>query len=123
METWFKTTKQFDRWRKSLGETTNIRLYARLQRALDEGYFGDHHGAGGGKVSEMRLMFGAGWRVYYTTWEYKGHVVLMLLGGDKDSQPRDIKTAKAIVAEARKKAEREIDEELKRREEEKNGKR
>lgn len=119
METWLKTTKQFEDWRKKLGETTNVRLDTRLRQALDAGHFGDHHGVGGGKVSEMRLMFGAGWRVYYTTWEYKGHVVLMLLGGDKDEQQKNIRTAKAMVAEARKKAEREIDEELERREKEK----
>lgn len=123
METWFKTTRQFDRWRKSLGETTAFRLYTRLQQALNAGHFGDHHGVGGGKVSEMRLMFGAGWRVYYTTWEYRGHVVLMLLGGDKNSQRRDIKRAKALLPAARADAEREIDEELKKREEEKHGKR
>ena len=122
MEIWLKTTKHFDRWRKGLGETTAFRLYTRLQQALDAGHFGDHHGVGG-KVSEMRLMFGAGWRVYYTTWEYKGYVVLMLMGGDKDSQPRDIKKAKALLRAAKADAEREIDDELKRREEEQHGKR
>ena len=122
MEKWFKTTRQFDAWMDSLGSTTRIRIDARMQRARGAELFGDHKGVGG-EVSEMRLDFGPGYRLYYTAWEYRGHALLMLLGGDKSTQRRDIRKAKAILQEAKAKAEREIDEELKKREEATHGKR
>lgn len=119
MKTWITTTKQFEKWRDGLDKTTRSRLHLRLEQFRATGHFGDHHGVGG-SVSEMRLMFGPGYRVYYTVWEYKGQVLLLLLGGDKSSQRRDIKTAKSIVDAARVAAEQEIDERLK--EEQKHGK-
>ena len=64
----------------------------------------------------MRLDFGPGYRLYYTTWEYRGQVLLLLLGGDKSTQRRNIKTAKAILAESKRQAEREIDDAIKERE-------
>ena len=83
---------------------------------------GDHHGVKGADgISEMRLDFGPGYRLYYTAWEYRGQVLMMLLGGDKSTQPRDIKKAKAMLPAAKARAEREIDKELKRREEEAHG--
>ena len=111
--------KQFEKWRDGLDKTTRSRLHLRLEQFRATGHFGDHHGVGG-SVSEMRLMFGPGYRVYYTVWEYKGQVLLLLLGGDKSSQRRDIKTEKSIVDAARVAAEQEIDERLK--EEQKHGK-
>ena len=47
--------------------------------------------------------------------------LLLLVGGDKSTQRRDIGKAKAILAEAKAKAEREIDEEIRKREEEQHG--
>ena len=120
METWFRTTQEFDKWRDGLGETTRARVDLRLERAYMMGHFGDHHGVGG-EVSEMRLDFGPGYRLYYTAWEYRGQVLLLLLGGDKSTQRRDIKKAKALLADAKADAEREIDKELKKREEEQRG--
>lgn len=114
MKTWFKTTKQYDKWLSKLDATTRVRIAARVDKARAAGHFGDHKGVGGA-VSEMRLDFGPGFRLYYTVWEYRGQVLLLLLGGDKSGQQRDIKTAKAIVAEAKRKAEQEIDEALQKR--------
>ena len=120
METWFRTTQEFDKWRDGLGETIRARVDLRLERAHMTGHFGDHPGVSG-EVSEMRLDFGPGYRLYYTTWEYRGQVLLLLLGGDKSTQRRDIKKAKALLPEAKADAERAIDEELKKREEAQNG--
>jgi len=48
-------------------------------------------------VSELRFTFGPGYRVYYTQ---RGDIVVILLcGGDKDSQTRDIERAKAMAKE------------------------
>lgn len=68
--------------------------YFAIMRRLDKvqlGNFGDHRSVGEG-VNELRIDFGPGYRVYY------GHdgteLVILLVGGSKKSQDRDIKTAK-----------------------------
>lgn len=72
----------------------DIHVRARVEIRLDRmagGNAGDYRAVGEG-VFEMRLHFGAGYRVYYA---YDGReIVLLLLGGDKSSQPGDIKKAK-----------------------------
>lgn len=61
----------------------------RLDRAA-KGNFGDCEPVGGG-VSEMRIHYGPGYRVYFTRRD--SVVYLLLLGGDKSTQKRDIKHA------------------------------
>ena len=72
---------------------------AKIARRVDRmkrGNFGDHHSVGEG-VSEMRIDWGPGYRVYYVE---RGLVrVVLLCGGDKDSQSRDIKEAKRLAQE------------------------
>jgi putative addiction module killer protein len=66
----------------------------RLDRAA-RGGFGDCEPVGGG-VSEMRIHYGPGYRVYFTR---RGTVLyLLLLGGDKTTQKRDIKRAIAMAS-------------------------
>ncbi|HEX8224964.1 MAG TPA: type II toxin-antitoxin system RelE/ParE family toxin [Allosphingosinicella sp.] len=59
-------------------------------------HFGDHSGVGDG-VSELRIDVGPGYRVYYTVRGER--VVLLLCGGDKDSQERDIMRAKEMAVQ------------------------
>lgn len=69
------------------------RIVKRLMR-LEEGNFGDHAGVGEGVV-ELRFHFGPGYRVYYVQ---RGEALIILLaGGDKDSQARDIEKAKELA--------------------------
>jgi putative addiction module killer protein len=63
---------------------------------LSLGLLGDHRPVGGG-VIEMRLDFGPGFRIYFTR---VGHdIVLLLCGGDKSTQQRDIEQAKTYLTD------------------------
>jgi len=66
------------------------RIRARIRR-LGEGLYGDCDSVGEG-VSELRMFFGPGYRAYFG--EDADNIVVLLCGGDKDSQSRDIKNAK-----------------------------
>lgn len=91
------TLLQTDEFRAWLGELKNIRakavIFNRLDRAT-KGNFGDAKALGGG-VSEMRIDSGPGYRIYYTR---RGEIVyLLLVGGDKSTQTRDIQRAKTLL--------------------------
>ncbi len=83
-------TEAFSDWLNGLKDTvTRMRLIKRLQRA-GLGNLGDVKPVGEG-VYEMREFFGPGWRMYYVQ---QGDVLLIMLGGgDKSSQQRDIERA------------------------------
>ena len=86
----------FDRWFRSLRDIrAKQRIKVRLDRIL-EGNFGDHKSVGQG-VSELRIPYGAGYRVYYTL--RNNTVVLLLCGGDKATQAQDIRQAQAMAGE------------------------
>ena len=80
----------FREWLTSLDNTTRARIQARVLR-FESGNLGDHKDLGGG-VLEARVQFGPGYRVYFG--KRGRELVLLLLGGDKGSQRRDIKRAK-----------------------------
>lgn len=90
------TTTEFNLWLKGLkDDRARARIVSRMVSA-QEGNFGDCETVGDG-ISEMRIFVGPGYRVYYTR---RGEVVYLLLcGGDKSSQKRDIRAAKAILNE------------------------
>ena len=90
------TTEVFDRWFASLKDKLSARrIQARIDRAED-GHFGDHKSVGKG-VLEMRLHHGSGFRVYFT-WMGQ-EIVILLAGGDKSSQAKDIETAQQLARE------------------------
>lgn len=89
-------TEGFADWLSGLKDkTTKARLLARLRKA-SLGNLGDVKPVGGG-VYEMREFFGPGWRMYYV--ERSGAIVIMLGGGDKASQRRDIELAMNMAKE------------------------
>ncbi len=69
------------------------RIAARIDRVI-EGNSGDVKAVGDG-VSELRIAYGPGYRVYFT--RRGSRLVILLCGGDKSSQRRDIRTAKALA--------------------------
>jgi putative addiction module killer protein len=86
----FLRSEEFDAWLTALKDRLGrARIISRI-RAAEAGNFGDCEPVGEG-VSEMRIHVGPGYRLYYTR---HGEVVyLLLLGGDKSSQRRDVKRA------------------------------
>jgi len=83
-------TDTYSDWENNLKDlVVRARIQARIER-LAKGNAGQHRVLSGG-VSELKLDFGAGYRVYYTQ---RGNTLIVLLaGGDKSSQSADIKTA------------------------------
>ncbi len=89
-------TNTFTSWLKKLRDRQGkIRIMARI-RSATYGNFGDCKSVGDG-VSEMRVNYGPGYRIYFAREE--AHIYLLILAGDKDSQERDIRRAKAIWKE------------------------
>lgn len=80
----------FIEWMDSLDKTTKARVQSRLTRLL-ENNFGDHKKFDN-EISELRLKFGSGYRIYYT--EIDNIIVLLINGGDKSTQSKDIEKQK-----------------------------
>ena len=89
-----RRTSVFQSWIDGLRDVRAVaRIAKRIDRlALDNP--GDVKPVGDG-VSEMRIDYGPGYRVYFTTQGRQ--IVILLCGGDKSSQERDIRAAKALA--------------------------
>ena len=87
----------FIEWMNSLDKNTKIRVQSRLTRLL-ENNFGDHKKIDN-EISELRFKFGSGYRIYYT--EIDNIIVLLINGGNKSTQNKDILKAKNILQEWR----------------------
>lgn len=90
-------TETFRIWLARLADRQAVaRIVVRLRR-LELGNAGDTKSVGDG-VSEMRIDYGPGYRVYFTR---RGKtIVILLCGGDKKSQRKDIATAQKMAKEA-----------------------
>jgi putative addiction module killer protein len=75
--------------------TTRLRIRRRLDR-FELGNMGDYKPVGEG-VSELRLAFGSGYRIYFA--ELDDLIIILLCAGDKGTQKKDIKTAKTYWRE------------------------
>ena len=91
-----RSSDEFDKFLADLrDETAGARIAARLIR-LANGNVGDVKPVGEG-ISELRIDYGPGYRVYF---KRRGvHLILLLCGGNKQTQDRDIKRAKALALE------------------------
>ena len=78
-------------WLDTVDVTPRARIQARVFRFSTRN-LGDHNSVGGG-VWEARVMFGRGYRIYFA--KDGAQLVLLLLGGDKSTQPADVARARA----------------------------
>ena len=90
-----RKTKAFSDWLAGLrDQRAKAKIAARIDR-LSLGNAGDVEPVGEG-VSELRIHYGAGYRVYFVK---RGRTLIILLcGGDKSTQTKDIRAAKALAA-------------------------
>lgn len=88
----------FDDWFEEIREkNTRAKILTRLDR-LKVGNFGDCKSIGDG-IAELRIHYGPGIRIYYSKIGNK--IILLLTGGEKDSQSKDINKAKEHLKEYR----------------------
>lgn len=86
---------EFTAWLDELADpTVRSVVVARIKR-LERGLMGDVEPVGEG-VTELRIHFGAGWRLYFA--QRGTNIVVLLVGGSKRTQRADIKRAKALAA-------------------------
>ena len=91
-----RQTEAFENWLRTLrDESARARIQIRIRR-LSLGNFGDVKPVGGG-VSELRIDYGPGYRVYIC--QRGNELVLLLIGGTKRSQEADIAEAKKLKEE------------------------
>lgn len=89
-----RQTEVYARWFERLSDRrARARIDARIRR-LSLGNPGDVRPVGKG-VSELRVHYGPGYRVYFVRWERT--VVILLAGGEKTTQERDIRKAHEFV--------------------------
>ena len=89
-----RQTPEYEKWFASLKDrTARARVDIRIRR-LSFGNVGIVEPVGEG-VSELKIDHGPGYRVYFI--QHGGHYVLLLAGGDKSTQARDIKKAKELA--------------------------
>ena len=76
-------------WLNKLNKIIRARILARIDR-IKLGHYGDYKRLRNG-VSELRINTGAGYRIYFA--EYNDRIVVLLAGGTKSTQKRDIEKA------------------------------
>ncbi|MBW6536275.1 MAG: type II toxin-antitoxin system RelE/ParE family toxin [Mariniphaga sp.] len=87
-------TSEFDKWIRKLKDLrAKSKILFRIQKIETDEHFGDCNPVGDG-ISEMRIHYAKGYRVYFKEKENK--IVILLIGGDKSTQEKDIEKAKKI---------------------------
>ena len=81
-------------WFKTLSKEYQSKVIKRINR-LENGLYGDYKRLTNTKLSELRLCFGKGYRIYFK--EFDNVIILIVAGGDKSDQKRTIKQADAYL--------------------------
>ena len=86
-------TQQFRKWIKRLRDNrARIRIAMRIER-LEQGNLGDYKSLG--DISELRIDYGPGYRVYFM--QDGREIIILLVGGEKGSQDKDIVKARELA--------------------------
>jgi putative addiction module killer protein len=90
-----KPLPEFTEWLDGLSDASVRGVVAARIKRLERGLMGDVEPVGDG-VSELRIHFGAGWRIYFV--QRGVQLIVLLVGGSKRTQKADIERAKALAA-------------------------
>ena len=87
-------TIEFDKWLRKLRDfKAKAKIIFRIQKLEIDEHFGDSKSVGDG-IRELRINYAKGYRIYFK--EKDGKIIVLLIGGDKSTQQKDINKAKEI---------------------------
>ena len=93
-------TDEFDKWLRKLKDLrAKAKILFRIQKIENDEHFGDCEPVGDG-IRELKIDYAKGYRVYFK--ESDGKIIILLIGGDKSTQHRDIEMAKEILKRTKK---------------------
>ncbi|SFT67518.1 putative addiction module killer protein [Lishizhenia tianjinensis] len=89
-------TVEFDKWLRKLKDLrAKAKILFRIQKLERDEHFGECKQLGDG-LHELKINYAKGYRIYFK--EVDGKIILLLMGGDKSTQQKDIKKAREIWA-------------------------
>jgi len=87
-------TSEFDKWLRKLNDLrAKAKILFRVQKLENDEHFGDCNPVGSG-ILELKINYAKGYRIYFK--EMEGKIIILLIGGDKSTQQKDIEKAKEI---------------------------
>ena len=93
-------TDEFDKWLRKLKDLwAKAKILFRIQNIENDEHFGDCESVGNG-IQELKIDYAKGYRVYFI--ESDGKIIILLIGGDKSTQQKDIEMAKEILKRIKK---------------------
>jgi len=95
-----ENTEEFDKWLRKLKDLrAKAKILFCIQKTENDEHFGDCKLVGNG-IRELKIDFAKGYRVYFKESDWK--IIILLIGGDKSTQQRDIEKAKKILKRIKK---------------------
>jgi putative addiction module killer protein len=93
-------TNDFDKWLRKLKDLrAKAKILLRIQKIDNDEHFGDCEPVGNG-IRELKIDYAKGYRVYFK--ESDGKIIILLIGGEKSTQQKDIEKAKEILKRIKK---------------------
>lgn len=93
-------TDEFDKWLRKLKDLrAKAKILFRIQKIENDEHFGYCEPVGNG-IRELKIDYAKGYRVYFK--ELNGRIIILIIGGDKSTQQRDIERAKEILKRLKK---------------------
>ena len=93
-------TDEFGKWLRKLKDLrAKAKILFRIQKIVTDEHFGDCEPVGNG-IRELKIDYAKGYRVYFK--ELNGRIIILIIGGDKSTQQRDIERAKEILKRLKK---------------------